>query len=279
MQIKRKYIIKKRALKFKAFFIENDVEKCYYMKIGDSKENDMKFVLYDDQEEFIKRSKAVIDKLAYQTDSKFEVSSFNKFDKNFENVINDGKNDKIYILDIEVPNSLSGIEVAKKIRKSDWNSIIIMVTSHTELGYEALKAQIMLLDFISKYRDWESNLTGTVAKALSQIDDKKILVLESSGMTYRIHTEDILYIIKDSVERKCTIKTTYDEIVVVKSISELGSMLDKRFYLSHRSCYINLDRVKAIDWRNNIIHFSTGETIDYLSRDRKKELKEYVRNN
>lgn len=239
----------------------------------------MKFVLYDDQEEFIKRSKAVIEKFVQQTDSTCDIKCFDKFDKNFEKTINDSKHDKIYILDIEVPGSLSGIEVAKKIRKLDWNSIIIMVTSHTELGYEALKAQIMLLDFISKYRDWEENLMKTVSIALSKINDKKILVLESSGMTYRIHTDDILYIVKDSVERKCTIKTTYDEIVVVKSMSELGSMLDERFYLSHRSCYINLDNVKAIDWRNNTIYFTSGDTIDYLSRDRKKGLREYVRSN
>lgn len=239
----------------------------------------MTFVLYDDQEEFIKRSKAVIKKFALQADTPYDVKSFHKYDEEFERLIHDGKNNKIYIMDIEVPGSLSGIEVAKKIRKSDWNSIIIMVTSHTELGYEALKAQIMLLDFISKYHDWEENLTKTVGRAISQIDDKKILVLESSGVTYRIHTEDILYIVKDSVERKCTIKTLYDEIVVVKSMTELGSMLDKRFYLSHRSCYINLDKVKAINWRKNMIYFSTGESIDYLSRDRKKELREYVRNN
>lgn len=239
----------------------------------------MKFVLYDDQEEFINRSKTVIDRFAMQTDSKYDVKSFNKFDSNFEKIIKDGEHDKIYILDIEVPGNPSGIEVAKKIRKSDWNSIIIMVTSHTELGYEALKAQIMLLDFISKYHDWEDTLTKAVIKALSKINDTKILILESGGITYRIHTDEILYIVKDSVERKCTIKTTYDEIVVVKSMTELGSMLDKRFYLSHRSCYINLDRVKAIDWRNNIIYFTTGEKIDYLSRDRKKELREYVGNN
>jgi len=237
----------------------------------------MKFVLYDDQEEFLKRSKAVIEKFAEQTDFESDIMCFDKFDKNFEKTINDGKCDKVYILDIEVPDSLSGIEVAKKIRKTDWNSIIIIVTSHNELGYEALKAQIMLLDFISKYHEWEENLVRTLTMALSKINDKKILILESSGMTYRIHTEDILYIVKDSAERKCKIKTTYDEIIVVKSITELGSMLDKRFYLSHRSCYINLDKVKAIDWRNSIIYFTNGDTIDYLSRDRKKGLREYVR--
>ncbi len=32
-----------------------------------------------------------------------------------------------------------------------------------------------------------------------------------------------------------------------------------------------------VSWKNGEIHFRTGDSIDYLARDRKKELKEYVR--
>lgn len=239
----------------------------------------MTFVIYDDKEEFRNRSEAVIQKVADNFDTFHEVKHFSKFDAEFEQFISDTTQNKIYLMDIEVPGSLSGIEVAKKIRRFDWDSIIIMVTSHTELGYEALKAQIMLLDFISKSHDWEKNLTDTIMTAIEQVDNKKTLVLESSGITYRIHTNDILYILKDSTERKCTIKTTYDEIVVNAGIAELGKMLDNRFYPSHRSCYISLEKVSSIDWRKNVIYFNTGDTIDYLSRDKKKGLREYVRNN
>ena len=57
----------------------------------------MTFVLYDDQEEFIKRSKAVIKKFALQTDTQYDVKSFHKYDEEFEKLIHDGKNNKIYI--------------------------------------------------------------------------------------------------------------------------------------------------------------------------------------
>lgn len=238
----------------------------------------MKFVVYDDQEEFLTMFERTIKTVLEELDISYEIQKFSSFNKTFEKLIAD-KIRKIYVMDIEVPESLSGIEVAKKIRKTDWDSIIIMVTTHTELGYEALKAQIMLLNFISKAHDWESTLTNTLKIAISQLDQKKLLILESSGMTYKIHTADILYILKDSTERKCIIKTTYDEITVNYGIAEIGNMLDKRFYQTHRSCYVNLDNVSHIDWRNGIIHFHTKDTIDYLSRDRKKGLREYVRNN
>jgi two-component system response regulator AgrA len=238
----------------------------------------MIFALYDDHEEFRLKSEEIIQKLSKENNFDYDVKHFTSFSSSFEQFIEEDTHNKVYILDIEVPNSLSGIEIAKKIRKSDWDSIIIMVTSHTELGYEALKAQIMLLNFISKYNNWKENLEDTLKRALLQIDKKKTLVLESGGITHRIYTNDILYILKDPKERRCTITTTYSEIVVQKSMTEIGNMLDKSFYLSHRSCYIHLDRVSSINWHKNTIYFDNGDSIDYLSRDRKKGLKEYVRN-
>ena len=52
--------------------------------------------------------------------------------------------------------------------------------------------------------------------------------------------------------------------------------LDDRFYLSHRSCLINTDKVRKIDWKNSVIYFENGISISLLSRDRKKGLKKYV---
>lgn len=236
----------------------------------------MMFVLYDDFGEFIDKSKKIVHKVS-STVTENEVKGFTKYDSEFEKIIEDQSIKKIYVLDIEVKDSISGIEVAKKIRKTDWDSIIIMVTSHTELGYEALKAQIMLLDFISKHNDWEEDLYQALDKAISLLSNQKVIVLDSHGITYRIHTSDIVYIVKDSKERKCTIKTINDEIPVFQNITDLGKKLDKRFFLSHRSCYINLDQISNIDWKNGEIYFRTGDSIDYLARDRKKELKEYVR--
>ncbi len=230
------------------------------------------FILYDDHDLFMEKSKSIIDSIGNMMGGT-SIKCFSKFDEDFEQVIQDKSCKKIYVLDIEVPGSISGIEVAKKIRKFDWDSIIIMVTSHTELGYEALKAQIMLLDFISKHSDWENNLRSALTKAVSLLDNKNVIILDSNGLTYRIHTTDIVYILKDSKERKCTIRTLNDKIMVSKSITDLGKRLDRRFFQSHRSCYVNIEQISTVDWRNSVIHFRTGDTVDYLARDKKKELR------
>ena len=120
----------------------------------------------------------VIDKMYMNNDSDYKIHEFTKYDDDFEEMIKNNLPSKIYILDIEMKDSISGIDIARKIREEDWNSIIIIVTSHTELGYEALKAQIMLLDFISKYNECEENLRDILTRAIEKVNEKKLFSLK-----------------------------------------------------------------------------------------------------
>jgi len=234
------------------------------------------FVVCDDEKEFRDKTTLVINKLLMKNNIEYKIHEYGTYNKDLENFINNNLSSKIYILDIEMKNSISGIDIARKIRKNDWDSIIIMVTSHSELGYEALKAQIMLLDFISKFDECEKNLEKTLKKAIVKVDSKKIIQFQNSGVTHRLYLDDILYVTKDTVDRKCIIKTTYNEFAVNKTMNEMIEELGPSFYLSHRSCLVNIEKIKTVNWKDSIIWFNNGETIDLLARDKKKGLKEYV---
>ena len=91
------------------------------------------------------------------------------------------------------------------------------------------------------------------------------------NVTYNINLDDILYITKDSVERKTIIVTNYGEIKTSKSLKEVIDMLDDRFIQTHRACYINNDKVSAIDKTNKTIMFKDNTTTDLLS-DRFKKM-------
>lgn len=235
----------------------------------------MEFVVCDDERGFKDKISAVINKLYMNNDESYHIKAFNKFNEEFGRLINNGV-PKIYILDIEIKNSISGIDIARKIRSVDWQSIIIFITSHSELGYEALKAQIMLLDFISKFDDFENHLEMTLKKAINYIGNTSTFKFNVDGISYIIHLNDILYISKDTVDRKCIIKTTYNEIEVNKNLSYFEGKLDDRFYMTHRSCYVNTSKIYKVDWKNNVIYFDTGDYTELLSRDKKKGLKDYV---
>jgi len=236
----------------------------------------IKFVVYDDEEVFRSNVVNCINKVIDKNKTDYKIEEFSKYNSRMQKVIEEDC-PKIYILDIEIPNSLSGIDVARKIRVDDWNSIIVLVTSHVDMGYDALKAQIMLLDFISKYDECNRNIERTIKKALLKIDNKKVLIFESNDITYKVYTDDIVYIVKDTIDRKCIIKTVYNEISINENISTLFDMLDNRFFMTHRSCIVNTEKIDKIDWKNNIIYFKHDFRTDYLSRDKKKELREYVR--
>lgn len=235
----------------------------------------MDFVICDDEAAFRKKIVTSIDKAFIKNNEEYYIKEFGKFDKEFERLIKT-KTPKIYILDIEIKNSISGIDIARKIRRNDWESVIILVTSHNELGYQALKAQIMLLDFISKYDSCEKNLVKTLDIAMELVKKKKNIKFEYNGVTYIVHYGDILYIERDTVDRKCIIKTTYTSIPINRTLSSLQYELGSNFYLCHRSCIVNTPNINKIDWKNNIIYFNNGQSIDLISRDKKKGLKEYV---
>jgi len=237
----------------------------------------MEFVVCDDEKTFREKIVKVINKSFINNDDDYHIYEFEKYNKDLETIIK--KNTpKIYILDIEMNNSISGIDIARKIRRNDWESVIILVTSHSELGYQALKAQIMLLDFISKYDDCEKNLEQTINKALKLVKKKKAINFEADGISYVIFLNDILYIERDTVDRKCSIKTLYTNISINKNLCDIEKELDKEFYMCHRSCIVNTSNISKIDWKKNIIYFKNGSSIDLISRNKRKGLKEYVSN-
>ena len=109
-------------------------------------------------------------------------------------------------------------------------------------------------------------------KALNLLRTKNTIKFNDRNVLYTININDILYITKDSFERKTIIKTDYAEFKVNRTLSEIISMLDDRFIQTHRACYINSDRKVKIEKAKKIITFDNGESIDLLSDKYKKVL-------
>jgi DNA-binding LytR/AlgR family response regulator len=110
------------------------------------------------------------------------------------------------------------------------------------------------------------------------IDKNKSLNFRYNGEIYKIPFKDILYIERDTDIDISIIHTKNREIEINKTINELEDILryENAFLKTHRSCIVNTSRINKVDWKNSIIEFSTGDTIDLISRDRKKGLKKYV---
>ena len=236
----------------------------------------MEFVVCDDEVVFRKNVIKIIDKLLIKNDIDYKIYEFEKYDKSFEKLIKT-KSRKIYILDIEMKDEISGIDIARKIRKYDWNSFIIIATSHYELTYQAVKARIMMLDFISKFDNCNKELTDSIEKAIGLVNSNNVIKINSNGVTYVVYMDDILFVERDTIDRKCIIRTSTCKIPVSKNLNEMYEILNNHFYQTHRSCIVNTANIVNVDWKNNIIYFDNNISIDLLSRSKKKGLKSYVR--
>lgn len=190
-------------------------------------------------------------------------------DKFIEDICPSGK--KIYILDIETP-SRSGIDVARIIRKRDVESIIIFVTGYEEFSKLVLKKNIMCLSFINKFDDLTGNLRESLKEALHFFETNKVLRITDNGITYNIRLNSILYFTRDSLDRRTIIKCDKTEYKLKMTLLEVKEILGDKFIQTHRSCYVNEQRIDTIDHKNKIITFDNGVTTDLLSDTYRKEL-------
>ena len=221
-------------------------------------------IICDDNEKDRKKAEIVTKKFMERSNKEYKIYAFNDYNKSFYALVNSNLPFKIYLLDIET-SSRSGIDVAREIRRKDIDSVIIFLTAHEELGNIVLKNDLMFLSFINKFDEFENRLDNSLKKSLNLLNKKNTIRFTDRNILYTININDILYITKDSFERKTVIKTDYTEFKVNKSLLEVVNMLDNRFIQTHRACYINNDRKIKIDKSNKIITFDNGETIDLLS--------------
>ena len=221
-------------------------------------------IICDDNEKDKNNAEKVTKKFMERSNKEYKIYSCDDYNKKFYSLVESKLPFKIYLLDIETP-SRSGIDVAREIRRKDVDSVIIFLTAHEELGNIVLKNDLMFLSFINKFDDFENRLNKSLEKALDLLNKKNTIRFTDRNILYTININDILYITKESFERKTIIKTDYTEFKVSKSLSDIVSMLDDRFIQTHRACYINNDRKVKIDKSNRIITFDNGEIIDLLS--------------
>lgn len=65
---------------------------------------------------------------------------------------------------------------------------------------------------------------------------------------------------------------------MISTITNLKDKLGPSFYQSHKSCLVNVEKIKRINYADNTITFQNDKSVYLLSNRNKKGLKEYVAN-
>ena len=234
------------------------------------------FIICEDNKNVREIQETLISKITMPYDFNYVVHSFEKYNSSLENIINTPSDLKIYILDLELPVK-TGLEISHEIREVDWDSIIIILTSHDELELKIFKEKLLIFDFISKFDDYEKRLTDSINMIIKNLGIRNTLSFKKDKEIHNIKYNNILYIFRDNAVDKTKIKTLDNEYYIRDSLLCISKKLDDRFYQTHRACYVNLNNIKSVDFKNNVIYFIKDNSIDYLSRNYKKGLKEKLR--
>lgn len=232
----------------------------------------IRFVIVEDEENYSKKIRKIIDKLKYSINQEVRTFEFKGLDKNLENLIKTCDQRTIYILDIELNNSKSGIEIASLIREKDWDSEIIFITNHDKMFETAHRSVYEVFDFIEKYHNLENRLSQDINTILSKTVDKKMFTYKGRNIDLQLYLHTIKYIYRDKEDRKIVIVTDTSSFSINMGIKEILNVLDSRFKMVHRSCVVNTDYVSIYDWGNSKIILKDNTEVNYLSRKFKKEV-------
>ena len=125
------------------------------------------FIVCDNEKIINENVKNIITKAMFKTNIEYKTYLFEEYNKDFDNIIKSKIQNKIYILDIEVGKK-SGLDIAKKIREKDWDSIILILSAHYEMEFIAYKSKILLLDFISKFDIYDKKMYEIITTCVNK---------------------------------------------------------------------------------------------------------------
>lgn len=230
------------------------------------------FVIVEDNPLHLKKTESYIVKYMMQNTLEFEVIKFDKLSEKLFKYVSNTENNNIYILDYELGNGIA-LDVARKIRKYEWRSpIIIFTVNGGGMALSSFKQRLQILDFINKRTEPEKNLFELFDICLQQLNVSKNFKCSIAANTFTIDYNSILYVYKDTVDRKTVVVTDNDEFVLNITLGKAKSLLSKDFVATHKSYIVNLKRVAKLDWKNCTVTFDNGKVEPLLSRTHKKEL-------
>ena len=236
----------------------------------------LRFIICEDNQQFMDKIKTIINKAMMIYNFDYKISKFSEYNKEVEKIIKDENEQKIYILDIELPK-ISGLEIASTIRENDMDSTIIFLTVHNECRNDVFYSRLLALDYIPKDRLWTDRFEETIKHTVKAINRKRVLLYQFNYSSYRVPLKDIVYIDKVQDVQKCLIHTDNGEIFEITSgVAALARRLGPCFFQTHKACIVNVEKIKSVNYAQGIITFLNGESVYLLSVRQKKGLRDYV---
>lgn len=211
------------------------------------------FVLCDDNLNIVSKMKEMLEILFVKLDIEAQVSYTSDNATDILNYVQDHHVD-VLVLDINLNSNISGIELAKRIRKNNKNIYIIFSTGHLE--YSLIAYSVKTFDYLPKPITME-RLEVTLQRLLEDIQSSNEQFIYVDNHTLINHS-DINLIKRDGMKVVfCTNTQNYE---TYSSFNKLQNILPDNFIRCHKSYIVNTNNISNINSNKNEIIFQDHST-------------------
>lgn len=227
----------------------------------------LRIAIVDDESEARRRLRNIVNITMINHKVDYKVEEFQSGSELFKEDIDTFD---IIFLDIEM-NDENGIEVSKELKKKEFSSIIIFVTSFDAYVRNAFGLNVYA--YIMK-DEIDVVVPRTLISLLKDMDKKTYIVLHGDQGPLTMKFVDILYFIIE--ERKIYIHTYNDKIRVYgTSLKKLSVNLNESFLYPNSKYILNASHIKSIE--NGAIILDNDECI-FISKGKFKRFNEEYKN-
>lgn len=186
-------------------------------------------------------------------------------------ILNETKQYDIAIVDVEMPG-ISGLQLSKKLKESNQDVIVIVLTSFQAYLDDAMK--IHVFRYLSKPID-KNRFYTNFKEAINEYRlISKTIVINRNDEVHRIKTKDILYI--ENQKRGSIIYTAHGDYYIKLKPKELQKKINQNecFVFSHNSIIVNLQNVIDFDKKVITLRKNPNEIIStYMSQRKYSDFK------
>lgn len=214
------------------------------------------FVICDDNLNILDKLEKMLENIFTKNNFEAEVSFKSDNSEDILDYIKRNPSD-VFLLDINLKSSKTGLELAEEIRKVKKNSYLIFTTGHLEYAMVAYKYKTF--DYIAKPITYD-RLEDTVVRLFEDVNGLNKRYLRIDNKNTLVDESEIQYVKRDGM--KLVFHTPSRDYDTYSSFNKFQDRLPKSYIRCHKSCIANINQIKDIEPVSGTITFRDGSTCD-----------------
>ena len=209
----------------------------------------IRFGILEDEKPFVDEIKESIRTWAAEKNCLAEIQDYQTSDAFFFD-FESGADYDVLFLDIMLPSSLNGMQVAERIRTTDQHTIIIFLTSNTEYiadGYDVSALRYLLKPI--RY----PKIRKSLDKAYDILSAKKqpFYLHKNKNTETRLEYHEIMFF--TSFGQHIEIHTKHEKYIEWNRLSTIEKDLPLEFVRCHRAYVVNIASVRSIQPKSLVL--------------------------